>query len=83
MDANKYVTFCYIQDSLEAFVKVAEALMPERRIIFRNEDFLGRESEVVKGRSQAEVIIVSDVWEPNSTSKLIDRINKLKEILCA
>jgi hypothetical protein len=57
--------------------------MPERGSIFRNEDFLGRESKVVKGRSQAEVIIVPDVWEPNSTSKLIDRINKLKEISCA
>lgn len=83
MDANKHITFCYIQDSLEAFVRVAEMLMPERGNIFRNEDFRGRESEVAKGNSQAKVVIVPDVWEPNSTSKLIDKINGLKEISCA
>jgi len=82
-DANKHVTFCYIQDSLEAFALVAEALMPERGRIFRNEDFKGRESEVVKGNSKADVVIVPDVWEPNSTSKLIDKINSLKKISCA
>jgi len=83
MDANKHVTFCYIQDSLEAFAMIAETLMPERGRIFRNEDFIGRESEVAKGSSKADIIIVPDVWEPNSTSKLIDKINGLKEISCA
>ena len=79
MDANKHITFCYIQDSLEAFTKVAETLMPEGGSIFRNEEFQGRESEVARGKSKAEVIIVPDVWEPNSTTKLIDKINGLKE----
>lgn len=83
MDANKHITFCYIQDSLEAFAKVAEMLMPERGSIFRNEIFRGRENEVAKGASKADVVIVPDVWEPNSTTKLIDKINGLKEISCA
>jgi len=83
MDANKHITFCYIQDSLEAFTKMAEILMPERGMIFRNEVFAGRETEVAKGSSGAEVVIVPDVWEPNSTSTLIDKINKIKKISCA
>lgn len=44
MDANKHITFCYIQDSLTAFARMAEMLMPERGKIFRNEDFKGKES---------------------------------------
>lgn len=79
MDANKYITFCYIQDSLDDFSQIAEMLMPQRGSIFRNEEFKGRESEVARGNSKADVIIVPDVWESHSTTTLIDRINELKK----
>jgi cytidyltransferase-like protein len=41
MDANKYVTFCYIQDSLEAFAKVAEALYARKGKYISQRGFFG------------------------------------------
>jgi D-beta-D-heptose 7-phosphate kinase/D-beta-D-heptose 1-phosphate adenosyltransferase len=77
MDANKHVTFCFIQDSLDFFVEAAEILLPPNGVIFRNQEFEGREDEVVIGESGAQVIIIPDIDEPNSTSILITKVKKL------
>jgi D-beta-D-heptose 7-phosphate kinase/D-beta-D-heptose 1-phosphate adenosyltransferase len=77
IDSNKHITFCYIQDSLDFFIRVAEILLPINGKIFRNQEFERKEDEVVKGTSESSVIIVPDVDEPNSTSILINKVNRL------
>jgi D-beta-D-heptose 7-phosphate kinase/D-beta-D-heptose 1-phosphate adenosyltransferase len=75
INSNKCVSICYIQDTLYDFAKVAENLVPGGKI-FRNQVFEGKENEVEKGKSNAEVIIVPDIEEATSTSFLV---NKIKE----
>lgn len=77
LDSNKHVSFCYVQNSLEDFKKMAETLMPDNGSIFRNQEFEGRENEVVKGSSKANVVIVPDVFEFNSTTSIVNKINSL------
>lgn len=72
VNALKYVDFVYILDTLDDFVTVAECLPVHS--VFRNQDFAGRESEVAVGKSMAPVIIIPDIAEVDSTSKLIHRI---------
>lgn len=72
VNALKYVDFAYIQHSLEDFVRIAEKLPAQ--VVFRNQEFLGREKEVAIGSSGAKVIIIPDIAELDSTSNLIARI---------
>ncbi len=81
IDSNKHITFCYIQDNLDSFVKIAEALLPLNGKIFRNQDFEGRENEVARGESKSEVVIIPDIDEPNSTSILISKVNRLNSCI--
>lgn len=78
MDAIKYVWCCYIQDDLATFTKVAEYLMvrPINGRVFRNDVFKDRESEVAIGAACAEVIIVPDIDEPNSTTRIVQRVKE-------
>ncbi|MEK7649208.1 MAG: adenylyltransferase/cytidyltransferase family protein [Patescibacteria group bacterium] len=72
VNALKYVDFSYIQHSLEDFTRVAETL--GTNVVFRNQEFLGREQEVAVGTSGAKVIIIPDIAELDSTTNLIKRI---------
>jgi len=72
MNAIKYVETVYILDTLADYTTVAEALGVRK--VFVNQSFLGREDEVAVGTSEAEVVIVYDVTEHDSTSRIIRRI---------
>ena len=79
MDNSKHVTFAYIQDGLKDLQRVAEALLGVRGgVLFRNQAFIGHEAEVraVLGTAAgvAEIIIIPDIEEFNSTSALADKI---------
>ena len=79
MDAIKLVSFCYIQEDLAAFTKVAEHFMPDGQLrgkVFRNDLFKGRESEVAIGMADAVVVIVPDIMEPCSTSLIVKRVKE-------
>ncbi len=70
INALKYVQIAYIQDSPLDLQRVANDL--GAKFVFRNQDFLGREKEVLGGG--AEVVIIQDVTELDSTSRLIEKI---------
>ncbi len=72
VNALKYVRFAYVQDSIAELTHVAEVLPVH--IIFRNQEFQGREDEVAVGSSGSKVIIVPDIAELDSTTQLIQRI---------
>lgn len=72
VNALKYVDFAYIQDGIADLVLVAESLPVQ--VVFRNQEFAGRESEVAVGTSGAKVVIIRDVTEMDSTSALVRRI---------
>jgi len=72
MNAIKYVEGVYILDTLADYTAVAEALNVNR--VFVNQDFVGREVEVAVGKSGAEVVIIPDLTEHDSTSEIIKRI---------
>lgn len=72
VNALKYVDFAYIQDSIAGLTQVAESLPVH--VIFRNQEFKGKEQEVAVGNSGARVIIISDIAELDSTTQLIQRI---------
>ncbi len=72
VNALKYVEFSYIQDDPEDFRIVVESLKAHK--VFRNQDFRGREHEVAVGDSGAQVVIIPDVTELDSTSSLIAKI---------
>ncbi|MFA6234748.1 MAG: adenylyltransferase/cytidyltransferase family protein, partial [Bacteroidota bacterium] len=76
LDANKNVTFVFIQDGVEDFTKVCEILLGVHGgRVFRNDVFAGRENEVALGsvRDKVEVVIIPDITELDSTSVLADR----------
>jgi D-beta-D-heptose 7-phosphate kinase/D-beta-D-heptose 1-phosphate adenosyltransferase len=80
MEANKNVTFSYIQDGVEDFVRVVETLLGIRGgRVFRNDMFEGRENEVALGtaRDKVQVVIVPDIDELNSTTALSDRVREV------
>ena len=68
----KYVEFVYVLDDLAEYTHIAEVLPVNK--LFVNQDFQGREGEVASGSSKAEVIIIPDVLESDSTSEIIRRI---------
>jgi len=78
LNSNKHVSFCYIQDTLADFVVVAETLLGVRGgKAFRNDVFAGQENKVALGTARAagaEVVIIPDVNEPDSTSAIVRKI---------
>ena len=74
MNAIKYVEVVYTLDTLADYTTVCEGLPVHK--VFVNQVFRGREHEVAVGRSNAQVVIVPDVAELDSTSQIIDRIRK-------
>jgi len=78
VNSNKHVRLCYVQDTLADFVTVAEALLGVRGgKAFRNDLFAGREEEVALGTARAagaEVVIIPDVCELDSTSAIVRKI---------
>jgi len=72
MNAIKYVEMVYILDTLADYTTVCETLRVNR--VFVNQAFAGRESEVAVGTSGAEVVIIPDLTEYDSTSRIIERI---------
>ena len=72
LNAVKYVGMVYILDSLDDYRTVAEVLGVHK--VFVNQDFLGRETDVAVGSSKAEVVVIPDLIEHNSTTALIRRI---------
>lgn len=82
LDANKHVTFVFIQDGVADFTYIAETLLGVRGgKVFRNQVFAGREGDVAlgKARDKVEVVIIPDVDELNSTSALADKIRTTTE----
>lgn len=81
LDANKHVTFTYIQDGVKDFQRVAETLIGIRGgKIFRNDVFAGRENEVALGtaKDKAQVVIIPDMDELDSTSAIVEKIGHPK-----
>jgi len=77
LDSNKHVTFAFIQDGVADFQRVAEALIGIRGgKVFRNDLFAGRENEVALGtaKDKAQVIIIPDMDELDSTSAIVKKI---------
>jgi D-beta-D-heptose 7-phosphate kinase/D-beta-D-heptose 1-phosphate adenosyltransferase len=72
MNAIKYVEAVYVLDTLVDYTVVAEVLGVHR--VFVNQAFAGREDEVAVGSSGAKVIIIPDITEHDSTSRIIARI---------
>ena len=53
LDSNKHVTFAFIQNGVDDFQHMAEALINIRGgKVFRNDVFIGREDEIALGTAQ-------------------------------
>lgn len=77
LDANKHVTFAYIQDGVRDFQRVAETLLRMRGgKVFRNQVFAGRENEIALGaaKDQTQVVLIPDMDELSSTSAIVQRV---------
>lgn len=72
MNAIKYVEVVYTLDTLTDYTVVCEALPVG--VVFVNQTWVGRESDVAVGMSRARVVIIPDVAESDSTSSIIRRI---------
>ena len=76
LDANKHVSFAYVQDGVRDFQRVAEALLSRGGKAFRNQTFKGRKNEIALGslRSVVDVVIIPDIDELASTSAIVKRV---------
>jgi len=72
MNSIKYVEMVYVLDTLDDYRTVAETLPVQR--VFVNQAFAGREHEVEVGQSRAQVVVIPDLTEHDSTSSIIGRI---------
>lgn len=68
VDALKPVSFTFVMNGLEDLRKVAGLFRPD--ILFRNDEFDGRETEVVGREFAKEVVIIHDVEDHSSTTEL-------------
>lgn len=71
LNALKCVDFVFIMGSVEDFLRAVKQFKP--KIIFKNQNF--RPQDVV-GCEHATVITVPDVFQPDSTSGIIEQIKK-------
>jgi cytidyltransferase-like protein len=84
IDAIKHTTFAYIQNGLQDLQRVAEALLNVHGgSIFKNQDFLGHETEVMAALGTAadksKLVIIPDIEELGSTSALAERIRRTED----
>lgn len=80
LNANKLVTFAYIQDGISDLARVCRSLLGIRGgKIFRNQEFEGREGAVVGqgAHENIQVVIVPDIDELASTSEIVKRAHEL------
>lgn len=68
VDALKQVDFTFVMHGLPDLKTVTELIRPT--YLFRNNDFAGRESEVVGREFADEIIIIHDVEDHRSTTEL-------------
>jgi rfaE bifunctional protein nucleotidyltransferase chain/domain len=73
VDALKVVHATFIMDDLDDFEKAVHELSPD--VIFRNQEWIGKEDKIVGGR-EAKVIIVPDLIQIDSTTKIIEEIKR-------
>jgi cytidyltransferase-like protein len=69
VDSQKQVTFAFIINSIKDFGRAAEIIRPN--IIFKNNDFQGREAEIEGKEFAGKIMIIPDVVELTSTSQII------------
>lgn len=76
VNALKCVDACFILDSLDQFWDMCTTFIHRREYgyVFRNQEWIGKEKEVVVGDSEARVIIVPDIEELTSTSEMVRKI---------
>jgi len=63
----------FVMGSVEDFRRAVIAFKAKK--IFKNQDFMGRENEVV-GIEEADLVIVPDINVLNSTSQIIEEVIK-------
>lgn len=69
VDALKPVTFTFVMSDVTDFGAVAALVRPD--YIFRNNEFLGREGEVVGREYAREVRIIRDIVSLTSTTEIV------------
>lgn len=74
VDALKPVSFTFIMSGIEDFGRAAELFAPD--IIFRNDDFEGREEEIVGREHAGKVVIIKDQKFCESTTEIIEIVTK-------
>jgi cytidyltransferase-like protein len=76
VNALKCVDACFILDSLPQFAKICDLFIRNKEygLVFRNQDWAGKEDEVEVGNSHARVVVVPDIEELTSTSDMIQKI---------
>ena len=81
VNALKCVDACFILDSLPQFGEICDMFIRGKEYgrVFRNQEWVGREDEVVTGSSNARVIIVPDIEELLSTSDMVKKIQSQAE----
>lgn len=82
VNALKCVDACFILDSLDQFGDMCNTFIRKKEygLVFRNQEWLGREKEVITGQSHARVVIVPDIEELTSTSEMVKKIQaQIKE----
>jgi D-beta-D-heptose 7-phosphate kinase/D-beta-D-heptose 1-phosphate adenosyltransferase len=74
VDALKPVSFTFIMSGIEDFGRAAELFSPD--IIFRNDDFEGREEEIVGREHARRVVIIKDQKFCESTTEIIEIVTR-------
>ena len=74
VDALRPVSFVFIMNSVVDFGRVAEIFTPE--VIFKNDEFKGRENEIIGKEHAKRVIILNDQVDHSSTTDIIRRVSK-------
>ena|SRR3989344_7500723 len=69
VDALKPVSFAFVMNGMEDFGKAAELFSPD--IIFKNDDFEGRENEIIGREHAKRIVIVKDQKYYDSTTDII------------
>lgn len=69
VDALKPVSFAFVMSGVEDFGRAAELFSPD--IIFKNDDFEGREEEIVGREHAKRIVIVKDQKYYDSTTEII------------
>ena len=73
VDALKPIQATFLMGSVDDFARAVQNFSAD--IIFRNQEWMGREKEVA-GANLAKVVIIPDIPQVDSTSKIIEEIHK-------